>query len=121
MVHRNHKESFMAIPMRTPPETPPAESVEQRFRRLAAIWEAETRYLSDAHLIIEHPAFQEIIGLGEAVIPFLLAELEKGPRLWVWALSRITGANPVPPADGGNIRKMSEAWLRWGREQGYRW
>ena len=99
----------------------PLESLEQRFRRLEAKWEAETLFLSDAHRIIEHPTFQEILSLGEAVIPFMLHDLEKGPRQWVWALARITGANPVPLADGGNLRKMSEAWLRWGREHGYQW
>jgi hypothetical protein len=109
------------LPVSNSPEAPPAETIEQRLRRLEAAWEADTRYLSDAHRIIEHPAFQEIIGLGDAVVPLLLRDLEKGPRLWVWALPRITGANPVAPSDGGNIRKMSDAWLRWGREHGYRW
>jgi hypothetical protein len=108
------------VPTRDVPDAPPAETVEQRFRRLEAAWEAETAFLSDAHRIIEHPAFQEIISLGEAVVPLMLADLEKGPRLWIWALPRITGASPVPPSDAGNIRKMGEAWLRWGREKGYR-
>jgi hypothetical protein len=109
------------VPVQNTPDAGPAETVEQRFRRLEAVWEAETMYLSDAHRIIEHPAFQEIIGMGDAVVPLMLSDLEKGPRQWVWALPRITGANPVTPSDGGNIRKMSEAWLRWGREHGYRW
>lgn len=109
----------MTTPLSGAPEAVPAESVEQRFRRLEAIWEEETLYLSDAHRIIEHPAFQEILRLGEEVVPFMLRDLEKAPRHWVWALPRITGANPVPASDGGNIRKMSEAWVRWGRENGY--
>src|SRR3954468_21378689 len=88
-------------------EPAPAENTEQRFRRLAAVWEAETMYLSDAHRIIEHPAFQEIVGMGEAAIPFLLRELEKSPSQWVWALPRITGARPVSSSDGGNLRKMA--------------
>jgi hypothetical protein len=36
----------------------------------------------------------------------------------VWALPDITGENPVAPSDAGNIRKMSEAWLTWGRDKG---
>ncbi len=111
----------MAASIQTTSPSLPAESVEQRFRRLEAIWEAETLYLSDAHRIIQHPAFQEIIRMGEEVIPLMLADLEKRPRQWVWALPRITGANPVPATDGGNIRRMAEAWLRWGREKGYQW
>src|SRR5438874_12850596 len=106
------------VPVRNSPDAQAEENVEQQFRRLEAIWEAETLFLSDAHRIIEHPAFQEIISLGEAVIPLMLHDLEQGPRQWVWALPRITGANPVPPADGGNLRNMAEAWLRWGRENG---
>ena len=78
-------------------------------------------FLSDAHKIIEHPAFQEIIGMGQAVVPLMLRDLEERPRLWVWALPMITGTDPVPPTDAGNIAKMSEAWLRWGRANGYRW
>jgi hypothetical protein len=109
------------MPVHNSPDTQADESVEQRFRRLEAIWETETQFLSDPQRIIEHPAFQEIIGLGEAVIPFLLRDLEKGPCLWVWALPRITGADPVPASDGGNIRKMAEAWVRWGRKHGYQW
>ena len=108
------------IPVKGSSDDQATETVEQRFRRLEAVWESETRFLSDAHKIIEHPAFQEIIALGEAVIPFMLRDLEKGPRQWVWALPRITGANPLRPEDAGDSRKMADAWLRWGRERGYR-
>ena len=72
-------------------------------------------------LLVNHPAFQEIIRLGHAAVPFMLQDLEKRPRLWVWALPDITGADPVPVSDRGNIAKMSEAWLRWARTNGYRW
>jgi hypothetical protein len=98
-----------------------AETVEQRFRRLEATWTEETGYLSSYTDIVEHPAFREIIGLGKAVVPVMLRDLEERPRLWVWALPEITGADPVPPEDAGNIAKMSAAWLRWGRANGYRW
>jgi hypothetical protein len=108
------------VPAKSTGETP-TETVEQRFRRLEAVWDADTRYLSDTHKIIGHPAFQEIISMGEAVVPLMLRDLEREPMFWVWALPRITKANPVRPEDGGNIRKMSEAWVKWGREQGYRW
>ncbi len=108
------------LPAHDTPEAAGVESVEQRFRRLEARWEAETRVLSDAHRIIEHPAFQEIIQMGLPVVPLMLRDLEQRPRLWVWALPRITGDNPVPAADGGNISKMSEAWVRWGHDKGYR-
>ena len=50
----------------------------------------------------------------------MLRDMESGPSLWVWALSKITGANPVSPKDAGNIGKMTEAWLEWARAKGLR-
>jgi hypothetical protein len=106
------------IPAQNAQDTQGVESVEQRFRRLAAIWDAETLVLSNPNLITNHWAFQEIIRMGPDVVPLLLRDLEQGPHLWVWALPEITGEDPVPPSDAGNIRKMSEAWVRWGRQKG---
>jgi hypothetical protein len=109
------------VPAKSASPTPSAETMEKRFRGLEAIWTAETGYLSSYTDIVEHPAFREIIRLGEAVVPLMLRDLEERPRLWVWALPEITGANPVPPEEAGNIANMSAAWLRWGRANGYRW
>jgi hypothetical protein len=108
-----------SVPKSQPRATGPLDTVEKRFRQLEATWTAETGYLSSYQDIVEHPAFREIIGLGTAVVPLMLRDLQERPRLWVWALPEITGADPVPPGEGGNIAKMSEAWLRWGRAHGF--
>lgn len=107
-----------ALPIPTPPRAPAAEATEQRFRRLAAQWQRDTQFLSDTGKIIRHPAFQEIVSLGDAVVPLMLADRNASPALWVWALPDITGEDPVPADDRGNIRKMGEAWVRWGRAKG---
>jgi len=96
-----------------------AETIEKRFRRLESHWLKETGHLSSSTKIIGHPAFQEIIALGQAVVPLMLRDLEEKPRLWVWAFPDITGVDPVSVSDRGNIAKMSEAWVRWGRANGY--
>ena len=107
-------------PVKNVPSSETEENTERQFRQLEAHWEAETKFLSDAHKIIDHPAFQAIIAMGEAVIPYMLRDLEKEPRQWVWALPRITGVNPLGPEDAGDSRKMAAAWVHWGRECGYR-
>ena len=106
------------VPVKQPIAKAPAETVEERFRRLEAIWTRETGYLSNPDEIIRHAAFQEIIGIGPAVVPLMLHDLQERPRLWVWALPHITGADPVAEADRGNIAKMATAWLHWGKEHG---
>ena len=53
-----------------------------KIRRLESIYTAETGYLSDPSDIVNHPAFQEIIRMGDPVVPLLLRDLEDRPRLW---------------------------------------
>jgi hypothetical protein len=106
------------VPSKQTPATEPTESVEDKFRRLAAAWLAETAYVSSSSDLVAHPAFQEIVGMGPAVIPLLLRELENRTGHWHRALRRITGADPVSPADRGKIDKAAETGLRWGQEGG---
>jgi hypothetical protein len=74
------------LPAKQTPEVPAEEPLEQRFRRLEAAWLAEVGYSSSGTELRNHPAFQEIIGLGEAVVPLMPRDLEERPRLWGWAL-----------------------------------
>ena len=109
------------VPTEETPATVPAESLEEKFRRLAATWLSETAYVSSSSDLVAHPAFQEIVGMGRAAIPFVLRELENRTGHWHRALRRITGVDPVPLVDRGSIDQAAEAWLRWGKEQGYEW
>ncbi|MCI0458361.1 MAG: hypothetical protein L0Z62_15460 [Gemmataceae bacterium] len=97
------------------------DELRRRFEQLADEWERAVAYLSDSTLREAHPAYQAIIALGPAVVPLLLADLERTHRHWFGALTELTGANPVALEDAGRIRRMAEAWARWGREQGYSW
>ena len=97
------------------------ETVEERFRRLAAVWHRATDYLSSMTEADNHPAYQEIIKLGPDVVPFLLRDLADKHTHWFSALQAITGANPIPRSVAGNIPQMANAWLCWAKEKGYRW
>jgi hypothetical protein len=97
----------------------PSETMEERFRRLTETWERATSHLSSMKAASEHPAYQEIISLGVDVVPLLLRDLKDTQRHWFIALHQITGANPIPDSAAGNIPKMVEAWLQWGKEHGY--
>jgi hypothetical protein len=93
----------------------------EKFQALAETWRREVQFLSSVTEMVLHPAYQRIIGMGTAVVPHLLCELERRPDHWFWALTAITGADPIKPEDRGKLRKMTEAWLRWGKEQGLTW
>ncbi|MDT7777667.1 MAG: hypothetical protein QOC99_179 [Acidobacteriota bacterium] len=93
--------------------------VEKQFRVLAEQWYIETMPLSSYFEKILHPAYQKLLTLGEAAVPFILRELEDEPNDWFWALRIITDADPVTAEQAGDMEAMAEAWLRWGRENGY--
>ncbi len=90
-----------------------------RFLLLKMKWERETAHLSSAAKMAVHPAYQQIIGMGPIVVPFILAELSISPDHWFWALSAITGDDPIRQEHRGRIQKMAEDWIEWGRQQGY--
>ncbi len=99
--------------------TQPSQPLDVTFSELVERWRAETAFLSSVNELVLHPAYQRIIGLGPAAVPLLLAELQRNLDHWFWALHAITGENPVPATDAGNVKKMAAAWLTWGKERGY--
>jgi len=94
------------------------KSIGELFAELAATWNEETATSSSPVDMIMNRSYQRIIGLGQPVVPYLLQALAAQPDHWFWALSSITGADPVPAGAAGNIAAMRAAWLRWGKEQG---
>jgi len=90
-----------------------------RFHQLKERWEAETDFLSSVSDIVMHPAYQQIIGMGPAAIPFILREMSIKQAQWFWALKSITNEDPVKPEHRGIVAEMSRAWLQWGKDRGY--
>jgi hypothetical protein len=87
------------------------------FAELAARWRADTEFLSAPDEIADHPAYREIIAMGEPAIRLILAELDSRPDSWFEALRALTGEDPVPHGARGNVRAMAEAWREWGRQE----
>jgi len=92
--------------------------VGDRFRELAELWRRETAYESSPTSLFMHGAYQEIIGMGPAVLPLIFSDLQANGSSWFWALRAITGENPVPAEERGNVPRMTERWLEWGRARG---
>jgi hypothetical protein len=97
----------------------PAQQAERLFESLADVWHRATRHMSSDHDIAMHPAYQEIIGMGEKALPLILRALQNRLDHWFWALTMIARESPVPPSEAGNQRLMRDRWLEWGRQKGY--
>ena len=94
-----------------------------RFDLLVEQWHEERGASSSIGDIIACPAYHKIIAMGadeavELILKRLRAEGDD-PDHWFWALQILTGADPVPDEDEGNLQSMANAWLAWGTEVGY--
>lgn len=96
----------------------PDEGLRVAFEELALAWSSGTGHLSSPTSLVQHPAYRQIIGLGPAVLPLLLRDLAENGRFWFPALNAITGENPVPDDAAGDVERMTEAWIGWGRANG---
>jgi hypothetical protein len=97
----------------------PDPALRKRFRFLVGQWRQESiRGSSFLGGRFMHPAYQQIIGLGQGVIPLILEELAREPDHWGWALTAITGENPISEDDAGDIEAMARSWLAWGLTRG---
>lgn len=93
-----------------------AEPIQQRFEKYRDDWVSKTRHLSNTAQIALVFSYQKIIGLGPAAVPLILEELERKTDHWFWALEAITGENPVPQEDTGDMIASAKAWVQWGKE-----
>lgn len=96
-----------------------ASDVESRFQKLAAEWKRVLRGRSNIEQATMHPAHLDILKMGQAAIPLILNDLKHHGGHWYLTLRMLAQSSPVPRENAGNIPKMKEAWLNWGRENGY--
>ena len=91
----------------------------ERFLELADQWENETVLLSRTDLATKHPAYREILDMGQLAIPLILERMQSHSGHWIQALCDITGADPVDVSDYGNIDAMEASWHEWGKTNGF--
>lgn len=92
--------------------------VAAEFKRHERKWKRDTRYTSSLSEKYLHPSYARIIGLGRPALPHILRSLEKEPDDWFYALRAITGSNVVPMSMAGDMKRMADRWIEWGRKRG---
>ena len=90
-----------------------------RFRALADKWKADTYYVSSMSILVNHPAYQEIIQMGEKALPLILGELANSPDWWFTALEAIVESPPTLEGSEVNLQEAARVWVDWGKYEGY--
>ena len=97
------------------PERLGNDEIRMLFGVLRDSWKNDTRFLSSGTRIINHPAYQSIIAMGSAMVPFIIEDLRSEMNHWFHALRTITGHVPEP-GKHSNMGAMRTAWLNWADE-----
>ena len=92
-----------------------APDLERRFNELVERWVRERGGASIR--VHDHPAYAEILAMGEAAIPLILRHLRDHGWHWYRHLRELSGEDPVPAGEFDRGRKR-ELWLEWGEERG---
>lgn len=94
-------------------------SLRERFVELADAWEQHLeaeRASSNPQRKLAHPAFEELVSLGEAAVPLVVERYQQGSLFWGAALARLTGVTAHGDGLSGNLRETRTRWLAWWRE-----
>jgi hypothetical protein len=94
------------------------DRVASEFKTHERKWKKQTLHVSSPVDKYLHPSYARIIGLGWPAVAFILKSLKKEPADWFYALRAITGANPVTNPMAGDMRRMTDTWLKWGEARG---
>ena len=84
-----------------------------QFKRLYRSWLDQTRYASSPRVMTASPSFRAIVQMGFAAVPLIIIELRKRPSFIVLALEEITHTCPIADNHRGDLRAMTEDWIRW--------
>jgi hypothetical protein len=96
----------------------PADRTAQEFEKHERRWKRDTMHISSPMDKYLHPSYMRIIGLGRPALPHILRSMQQRPADWFYALRSITGENPVPAAAAGDVRRMVQIWIQWGKQEG---
>lgn len=94
------------------------EVTKTAFDSLFHIWVLKGMLLSNPNAFKGYPEYRQLIALGPEILPYVLREIDEEPLHCFLLLRELTGENPVPQEDMGNVKRMINAWKRWGSKMG---
>lgn len=94
-------------------------SLKEEFESLKEAWLVGTMFESGYQNLVNHPAYLKIVSMGEQILPLLLTDMFEEKTPWFYALSEITGANPVSEENEGRLNGIISDWKTWAEQNNY--
>ena len=100
--------------------------LEKKLCKLDNTFYKETAHLSIKEDKKSYPSYRNILKLGEEIIPILLKDLNKKKDIdkafycWDVVLCDLVKEPPkIPQKYAGNMQKILEYWVKWGKDNRY--
>ena len=103
----------------------PGRSLEDRFENLVDVWHEETDLHSSLVKVVSHPAYLNIVAMGQKAVPLILREMRRRPGHWLPAIQALATAGDLlaegenPAAGSSTSSQARAAWVKWGESKGY--
>ena len=86
-------------------------SVKSRFDQRVTAWKKNTVFMSFAEQIVNDKNFQDIVSMGEDVVPFILEEITREPSPLVWSLNLIFNKT-ISNNPATTIEQACKLWVK---------
>lgn len=94
-----------------------ADELAHEFAVLVKQWKRETGFRSSLSERFTHPAYQRVMAMGKAALPFILQDLRDTSDHWFYALRFIVGKDIGEGA--ASVGEARAKWLEWGYKNDY--
>jgi hypothetical protein len=81
------------------------QTTAAHFAELAARWRADTEFFSSPAAMAKHPAYREIIAMGEPAVPLSWRNWRRGPTSGSPRSGRSRARTPCLPRPGATSRQ----------------
>jgi hypothetical protein len=91
-----------------------------QFERLSREWAdhcKRVRYSSNISTYLDHSAYRELVRLGPAVIPNIIAAYQSDDLPWGFVLQEITGLRMIADPNSFSPAQVRDRWLQWWEER----
>lgn len=96
-----------------------SKSLRANFEAKTREWFEDTQWQSSIASMCAHHQFNNLVGMGEPILPLILEKMAAGDLHvhWFPLLKTISREDPVPLHARGFITEMANSWLSWGKQK----
>ena len=86
-------------------------SMKSYFEKRVEAWKRNTLFMSFAEQIVDEKNFKEIVAMGKAAVPYIIAEISKEPSPLVWSLNIIFNKT-ISDNPNTSIEQACKLWVK---------